>query len=79
MSGVSGGDEIDDAGLDLDEQGKWGEGFQDRALRHITGWMTKARDRLTALETDRDTAKTAIQDLRARVKALEDGTTPPPP
>jgi len=56
----------------LDQQAMWGEGFQDRALRKALSWMAKARDRLDSLEADRDSGKQAIQDLRARVKALED-------
>lgn len=65
-------DDTEDAQTELDSQARWGEGFQDRALTSVVSWMRKARDRLTALETDRDAAKTAIQDLRTRVKALED-------
>jgi len=57
---------------DLDEQAVWGEGFQDRALRKVLAWIDKTRDRLTALEGDRDAARDAIVALRARVKALED-------
>jgi len=60
-----------DATAELDEQAAWGEGFQDRALRKVLSWMIKARDRLSALEDDRDQAKLAIADLRSRVAALE--------
>lgn len=62
----------DDAEAELNKQAAWGEGFQDRALRRVLAFTDRFRDRLAALEADRDTAKQAIQDLRARVKALED-------
>lgn len=65
-------DDMAEAGAELDEQAEWGEGFHDRALRKVISWMEKARDRLDVLETDRDAARTAIQDLRIRVKTLED-------
>lgn len=65
-------DELDDASDDVAEQRTWGDGLYDRALAKLVAWMSKARDRLEGLEADRDTAKSAIQDLRTRVKALED-------
>lgn len=71
MSGPGSGDDRVDAEAELDAQAEWGEGFQDRALRRVLAWMDKTRDRLASLETDRATARTAIQDLRARVAALE--------
>ena len=57
-------DNLDAAG-ELNELAKWGEGRMDRAAR-------KMLDRLQTLEADRDLARSAIQDLRQRVKALED-------
>jgi polyhydroxyalkanoate synthesis regulator phasin len=57
-------DDLDVAG-ELDELAKWGEGRMDRAARKIL-------TRLQSLEADRDLARSAIQDLRQRVKALED-------
>lgn len=61
-----------DAQGELDEQTKWGESRTGRVLAKVLSWTDRARDRFVVLETDRDTAKAAIQDLRQRVKALED-------
>lgn len=65
-------DDVDTAQTELDEQLRWGEGRQDRAIARILAWLKPARDRLVTLEADRDQARQAIIDLRQRVKALED-------
>lgn len=69
-------DDVTDAQACLDEQAEWaatnGYSFRDRAMAKMVSWMGKARDRIVSLEGDRDQAKAAIQDLRTRVKALED-------
>jgi flagellar motility protein MotE (MotC chaperone) len=62
----------DAAQADVDEQQRWGESLGDRALRRALAVIDRIRDRLVVLEDDRDAAKQAIQDLRARVKTLED-------
>ena len=45
-------DDATSAQDDLDEQAKWGEGFQDRALRHVISWIQKLTSRVAALEQD---------------------------
>lgn len=67
-------DDIDKATTDVQSYAdNWGSGsFIQDTISKIVVWCKGFRDRLASLEADRDTTKTAIQDLRTRVKALED-------
>ena len=57
--------DVDEAQAAVDEQERWGETHDSRAIRRLVTWAKRTHDRL-------DTARDAIVDLRARVKALED-------
>jgi hypothetical protein len=59
--------DVDAAQASVDEQAKWGETHDSRAIARLVKWAKRAVDRL-------DTTRDAIVDLRARVKALEDKT-----
>lgn len=51
----------------VEEQARWGETHDSRAIARLVRWAIRSEIRL-------DQARDAIVDLRARVKALEDRT-----
>jgi hypothetical protein len=55
----------------------WGLTLTGLGVRKLIAAAKALRDRVASLEQDRDAARTAIQDLRARVKKLEDAQPPP--
>jgi hypothetical protein len=59
--------DVDEAQRSVDEQARWGETHDSRAIARILRWAKRTHDRL-------DTVVAAVQDLRTRVKALEDKT-----
>lgn len=61
--------DIDVAQGAVDEQAKWGQTHDSRAIARLVKWAQRSETRL-------DTARDAIVELRARVKALEDRAGP---
>lgn len=61
--------DIDAAQGSVDEQAKWGQTHDSRAIARLVKWAQRSETRL-------DTAQAAIVDLRARVKVLEDAARP---
>jgi hypothetical protein len=61
--------DIDAAQAAVDEQAKWGETHDSRAVARVVRWARRADSRA-------DVMQAAITDLRQRVKALEDRVPP---
>lgn len=57
--------DIDGAQAAVNEQAKWGDTFESRAIARLVKWAWRMNDRA-------DAARDAIVELRQRVKALED-------